>query len=350
MSRLALTILSLAAVGIPLAACGATLAVEPTSTAQPAPTPTPVPLVSLPRDDASHPVNTEWWYYNGHLVGEDGSRYGFHLVFFEVLAPDGGPYIHIGQFAVTDHQRGTYTFDQRAMPRFFEPPEVGFRVLVGDWGASGGDGEDTLAASAGEYTLRLGLSPGKPPALHDGDGLVKFPLAGDSFYYSRTRMPGWGTLLDHGRELQVLGLVWMDHQWGDFTPAAIGWDWFSLQLGDGTEIMLSVVRNSQGAVVLQYGSVMAGDGSVTALKAGDFRVEATGSWTSAKTGATYPSGWRLTLPGLGISLEVAPVLPDSEFDGRGTAQNYYWEGEVTGAGQKGGEPLSAVGFVELVGY
>ena len=334
------------------AACGATPAAAPLSipAAVPSATPTPQPLVSLPQDDASHPVNTEWWYYNGQLVAEDGSRYGFHLVVFEVLSPDGGPVFHIGQFAVTDHQRGTYTTAQRLMPRLLDPPDDGFRLILGDWVVSGGGGEDTLAASAGEYTLRLGLSPGKPAVLHAGDGLVEFPLAGDSFYYSRTRMPGWGTLTDHGRQQGVLAQVWMDHQWGDFTPAAIGWDWFSIHLDDATDIMLSVVRTLAGEVVLKYGTLVAADGGVTSLAADEFQVEATGTWTSPQTGAVYPSGWRLSIPRLDLSLTLTPVVRDAEFDSRDTTQNYYWEGEVTGTGTQGGESRSAVGFVELVGY
>ena len=322
----------------------------PVPPAAPAPSPAPDPLVFLPQDDASHAANTEWWYYSGHLVAEDGSRYGFHLAFFETAPPDGGPVFHIGHFAITDHARGTYTTAQGAMPRFLDPPAEGFQTVVGDWAAAGAGGRDMLRASAGEYSLQLALSPGKPAVLHDGDGLVEFPLAGDSFYYSRTRMPGWGTLTDHGREQDVLAQVWMDHQWGDFTPVAIGWDWFALHLSDATDVMLSVVRDPSGRVVHKYGTLIAADGGVTHLEAGEFQSEATGTWTSPQTGAAYPSGWRVRIPDLGLSLALEPILPEAEFDSRATTQNYYWEGEVDGTGEKNGEPMSAVGFVELTGY
>jgi predicted secreted hydrolase len=309
----------------------------------------PAPRVFLPQDDASHALNTEWWYYNGHLLTEDGSRYGFHLVLFQVQAP-GGSILNIGHFALTDHGRRTYATAQQITLRLLEPPQQGFRVTVGDMEASGAGGEDTLIATAGQYTLRLRLSPGKPAALHDGDGLVEFPLAGDSFYYSRTRMPGAGALVDHGQERRVQAQAWMDHQWGNFALVAIGWDWFSLQLDDATELMLSVTRDRVGKELMRYGTLVAADGKVVHLDSGAFRVEATGSWTSPTTGTVYPSGWRLSLPGLGLSLGVAPVLQSAEFDSRATTQSPYWEGEVTVQGQKNGAPLSGLGFVELVGY
>ena len=314
------------------------------------PAPTKVPLVYLPQDDSSHPVKTEWWYYNGHLTAEDGARYGFHLAIFEVIPPAGGPLVHIAHFAITDHQLRTYTTDQRLVLALSELPLEGFRTSVGTWSVSGSGGTDALVASAGEYKLQLRLSSSKPAALHDEDGLVEIPQAGSSFYYSRTRMSTSGTLIKEGRRHQVVGEAWMDHQWGDFVPSVIGWDWFSLQLDDDTEIMLSIVRDKAGKVIHKYGTFVLANGRFTHLGPNDFQVKATGSWTSPHTGVTYPSGWRVSLPNTDISLTLTPVIQEAEFDSRATTQNIYWEGEVTAQGEKRGQPLSAVGFVELVGY
>jgi predicted secreted hydrolase len=306
--------------------------------------------VVLPRDDASHPVSAEWWYYNGHLTAEDGGRYGFHLVFFEVVPSVGVPVVHIGHFAVTDHQRGSYTTAQEMQPRRFDPSEQGFRAVAGKWSATGAGGDDTLAASAGDYSMRLRLSTDKPAILHDDDGLLQVPGYEDSFYYSRTRMRGAGILVDGGRELRVDAQAWMDHQWGAFVSVDIGWDWFSLQLEDDTDLMLTVVRDATGAVVKKYGTLVAKDGTVTGLGPTEFAVEATGSWTSPRTGAVYPSGWNVSVPAAGVSLDVVPVVRDSELDSRSTTQNYYWEGQVSAQGRKDGEPMAALGFVELTGY
>jgi hypothetical protein len=41
------------------------------------------------------------------------------------------------------------------------------------------------------------------------------------------------------QKLQVHGVVWMDHQWGNFlTPGGGGWDWYSIQLNIDTEMVL----------------------------------------------------------------------------------------------------------------
>ena len=327
-------------------ACGSS---DP-STPTPTPAQTPTPLVFLPQDDASHPVNTEWWYYNGHITTEDGALYGFHLVFFQILVPGADSFVHIGHFAVTDHQRGTYTTAQQIAARPLEPPEQGFLVSTGTWKASGSGGTDTLMASSDAYELHLDLSPGKPVVLHDGDGLVEFPIGGDSFYYSRTRMPGTGTLVDHGREIQITAQVWMDHQWGDFSRTAIGWDWFSLQLDDETELMLTIVRDLEGDVIRKFGTMVSAEGNTLHLGTQEFQVEAIGTWDSPSTGATYPSGWRVSVPDKSLSLTLVPVLRDAEFDSRSTTLNYYWEGQVTAEGQRDEKPVTAVGFVELTGY
>jgi predicted secreted hydrolase len=139
----------------------------------------------------------------------------------------------------------------------------------------------------------------------------------------------------------------MDHQWGNFVIAAQGgWDWYSLQLDDNTELMLYVLRSAAGSTTAVYGSHVAADGSVTDLAPDAVRSVATGSWTSPHTGATYPSGWQLSLPD-GSSLVLTPELQDQElyFPGQQGAALAYWEGAVTITGAHSGQ-----GYVELTGY
>ena len=75
-----------------------------------------------------------------------------------------------------------------------------------------------------------------------------------------------------------------------------------------------------------------------------------GTWTSPRTGVTYPSGWRVTLPDRGLTLTWTPVIPDQELDTRRSTANIYWEGEVTIAGTRNGTPIGGEGYVELTGY
>ena len=178
--------------------------------------------VVLPRDDGPHDRLTEWWYYTGHLRGEDGARFGFEYVVFR--AERGGfPVTWASHLALTDETGGRFHYAQRneigpqvdrsprertasppasrsRSPASTSPIPRGCRARRGRWRAS--RGTDTLsAAAAGEevfgdpvsaFGLDLRLRETKPPALHDRDGYIDFGPAGGSYYYSRTAMDGDG--------------------------------------------------------------------------------------------------------------------------------------------------------------
>src|SRR5262245_10299976 len=43
----------------------------------------------FPRDHAAHKdYKTEWWYYDGHLLAEDGRRFDYELAFFRRAVDD----------------------------------------------------------------------------------------------------------------------------------------------------------------------------------------------------------------------------------------------------------------------
>ncbi len=133
------------------------------------------------------------------------------------------------------------------------------------------------------------------PALHDADGWIDFEDAGSSYYYSWTRMTATGTIAAGGDDalISVEGEAWFDHQWGDFIAVGGGgWDWFAVNLDDGTDLTLSLVRAADGSYPLVYGTLVRPDGSYEHLPRDAFTVTPLDEWTSARTGATYPSGWR----------------------------------------------------------
>jgi predicted secreted hydrolase len=316
----------------------------------PAPPPTPIvhAPVSFPRDEAPHGDLTEWWYYTGHLQSADGRRWGFELVTFQILRATLGPY-YIAHFAITDQQRGQFKYDERgSQGRQTQPPE-GFSLDVGGWQMSGLLGRDRLQAAMSEYGIDLNLRTSRPPVLHDG-GLVTFGPAGDSYYYSRTRMEVSGSIEDNGERVPVTGLAWFDKQWGNFLVMGGGWDWFSVQLEDGSDLMLNLIRSPSGETTIAYGTYVAPDGSFRHLNAGQFEVSALGQWTSPHTGYTYPSGWRATVNDPPLDLKITPVIPDQELDTRRLTSLVYWEGAQTIVGTSAGQPIGGQGYVELVGY
>jgi predicted secreted hydrolase len=301
-----------------------------------------MPLVKLPADDAPHDLQTEWWYYNGHIKTGDGQRFSFHYVVFLDNALVTHSAVHV---SVTDHQTGQrYTRQLRTGGNPSAGVVDGFNFVFGAWQMSRARGHDLLKVQADDFSFDLSLSDGAPPVFHGGTGLLDFARAGTSYYYSRCRMPVKGSLQLNGRQFSVTGESWFDHQWGDFRASQLNWNWFALQLDGGIDIMLYELRDSQGNVVLNSGT-LSKSGTSLNLTDADFDTAAISSWSSKATAITYPMGWRVSIPGQGMDLVLTALHQESEFDARMTTHNAYWEGAISVKGSHTGK-----GFVELGGY
>jgi predicted secreted hydrolase len=330
-----------------LVGCGPSVAPLPEV---PLPSPTPAAPVRLPRDAGPHDALTEWWYFTGHLRAEpDQHEYGFEFTIFQVRRV-GAPTGYLAHFAITDVQG--QRFSHQARVRQGEalsalPLDVDGWTLRSD--SAGERIEAAMAPGPGAempFALSLRLQDLKPPALHHG-GYIEYGAPGGSYYYSRTRIAADGTLRAGDAEaVDVRGEAWMDHQWGNFVvTAAGGWDWFSLQLDDQSELMLYILRGASGETTGVYGTQVLASGDVRELAPGSVEATATGAWQSPHTGGVYPSGWHVALPN-GDGLEVRPLLADQElyFPGVGSTM-VYWEGAVAVSGDATGR-----GYVELTGY
>lgn len=320
--------------------------------------PRQLPPIRFPQDEGAHNNLTEWWYYTGQLEATDASgksrQYGFEMVIFQALRSNLPP-VYASHFAITDITRGEFHYDQRrvmtATPK--NAASQGIDVRVGDWSIQGGNGRDSVAASMKDYAIKLDLASRKPPVLHNGNGLITYGLAGFSYYYSRTRMEVSGTLFDHQQRLRVTGLAWMDHQWGDFlTLSGSGWDWYSIQLNNNTEMMLYFIRDSTGNILATYIGSIDENGRDTVIPARALRSTVLARWTSPTTGITYPSGWRIAINDarLRMTLTIVPRLKNQELVVKQSTGNTYWEGTVSIQGQSNGKPVNGSGYVELTGY
>jgi predicted secreted hydrolase len=321
---------------------------------------TSLPPVRFPDDEGAHHDLTEWWYYTGHLTATEASGklhyYGFELVIFQALRSDLPP-VYASHFAISDISRGEFHYDQRqfiaSAPLPAHAAAPGINVHVGDWQIQGVNGHDHLEAAMTNYAINLNLTDRKGPILHNGNGLITYGLAGFSYYYSRTRMAVSGILQDHGQSLQVTGLAWMDHQWGNFITSANNvWDWFSIQLNDTTEMMIYIIRDASGKTISTYASYIDQQRHDHIIAPGALQETILNRWTSPVTGITYPSGWRLTVndPQLHMTLTLTPQLKDQELMTHESTGNTYWEGAVEIQGQHNGKSISGAGYVELTGY
>jgi predicted secreted hydrolase len=326
-----------------------------------APKATPLPPIRFPQDEAPHRDLTEWWYYTGHMnaavPGGQMHHYGFELVFFQALRGDLPP-VYAAHFAISDITRGEFHFDQR---RLTEPNAVisdgtstsGIDVQIDDWSIKGTNGSDHLNAKMENYSLHIGLEGIKPATLHNRNGLITYGLGGFSYYYSRTRMLLSGTLVDHNQALQVTGEAWMDHQWGNFlTLSGGGWDWFSIQLTNNTEMMLYLIRDSTGKIISSYIGYIGPHAESILLPGSALDVTVLSHWRSPVTGANYPSGWKLEITDskVRVSLILLPELKDQELVVYQSTGNSYWEGAVSIQGQSAGQVVRGEGYVELTGY
>ncbi len=322
----------------------------------------------FPRDHASHPdFQTEWWYYTGHL--QSGDRwFGYQLTFFRVgidstHAPGRSAWIRSVQFAhlaLTDEVGRRFLFDQRV-----SRPALGlagadtarYRVWVEDWSAvHDTDGvTHRLTAATPAFGIDLRLRPDKPVVIHGERGVSQKSagLGRASHYLSFTRLTTEGRVVLGRDTLAVHGRSWMDHEFGSsqLGPGQVGWDWFAIQLDDGTELMLYRLRRANGTIEpLSSGTWVERDGSARHLALAAYEVASTGAWKSPRSGGTYPSGWRVRVPSLALELELEPVLADQELVLEGPVGVRYWEGAVQIRGRREGRAVTGRGYVELTGY
>jgi predicted secreted hydrolase len=324
----------------------------------------------FPRDHGPHPeFRQEWWYLTGNLHDPAGARYGFELTFFRLAAAPSGAsapasdgrsrwharQVYVAHFALTDvnggrfHAKARYAREALGLAGSRGMP---LRVWLSGWFLEEGDGATgwTLHAADGDDALTLRLRPQGVPVLNGNAGLsIKSDEPGAaSYYYSIPRLEAEGELTHAGRSLAVSGLAWLDREWGSGPLGADqqGWDWFGLQLADGTALMFYALRTHAGERDRHSaGTWIADDGSTRALQSADVDIRTEDHWTSPR-GDRYPSRWRVRVPSLDLDIDVAPVLPDQELD----TTPRYWEGAVRVTGQRHGRAVGGQGYVELVGY
>jgi len=325
------------------------------------------PELELPRDHGAHPdTRTEWWYVTGLVDDADGRRYGFQVTFFRQGLAPGDPepgssifrarQIAAAHLAIADIEAGEFHHAERL--RRSGGGLAGWStddldVWLDDWEMLRDDtGRLTIVAADGEtgIGLDLTLQPRKT-IVRQGDAgySQKGPSPGNaSAYLSWTRLSVDGSITIDGSAVQVDGHAWFDHEWGSsqLGDGVAGWDWFSLRLSDGRDLMVYQLRRSdQTADPYSSGTVVAPDGAGTRLRRDDFEIEVLERWTSPATGGRYPVRWRVKVPEHRIDLEVVGLLPNAELDGSATTGVIYWEGPVEASGSSRGE-----GYVELTGY
>jgi predicted secreted hydrolase len=360
------------------------------------------PAFSFPEDHGPHPdYRQEWWYFTGHLDAENGRRFGYQVTFFR-FALDREPRVEKGShwhatqlymahLAVTEVDGRQFFAEER-----FARGAVGLAgaesaplaVWVEDWrmdarvsaaeesvtGAlgAGGDADPGLREpdvepaqppfsvsvdlDGKEAGVALTLAAARPPVPQGVEGYSRKGAApgNASAYYSITRLTTNGTLRVGDQQYQVSGSSWFDREWGTsfLAPGVVGWDWFSLQLEDGRDLMFYRLRDDAGnSTPFSAGTLVLVDGADEGMRSerldgSDVVLEPLQWWTSPDTGVRYPVVWKLELPAHDLALEVSASLPSQELD----LAARYWEGAVEVSGKEGDRVVSGRGYLELAGY
>jgi predicted secreted hydrolase len=323
---------------------------------------------SFPQDHFSHDqYKTEWWYYTGHLASKDGKHYGFELTFFRTGAdnePDNKKSawklenFYLAHFAVTDENGKVFKFYEklnRAGLNLAGASSDAYYVHNEGWSVEKLGERFLLKADAPEYSLHLMLDPLKAPVIHGVNGVSqKASCAGcASYYYSMTRLKADGLLFVGDKPAEVSGMVWMDHEFGSnqLTSEQAGWDWYSLQLDDNRELMLYLLRRTDGSFEpASSGTIVDAQGKAKHIKLDQFKVTSSGTWHSPRSGANYPMGWHVSVPGEALDVTLTQTLPDQELNTARSTGVTYWEGSVKITGTSGGKPVTGQGYVEMTGY
>jgi predicted secreted hydrolase len=326
------------------------------------------PIV-LPADHASHPdYKLEWWYYTGNLDAADGQRFGYQITFFRI-GVDPAPVnpsrwavrdLYMTHLALTDISGKRYQFTERvnrAGPGWAGAATDAYRVWNEDWQAALESGSTHRLQGKGPgFAIDLRATEDRPAILHGDRGYSrKGSAAGNaSHYYSLTRMPTRGTLTVDGRVVDVTGLSWMDHEFGTtfLEPEQIGWDWFSIQLTDGRDLMIFQLRRADGSIdPRSSGTLVERDGTTSPITyESGFRLEPGRRWKSSVSGAQYPVAWTVRVPRSDLTLAVAAALDGQELHTRQSTGVTYWEGAVEVAGTIRGQPVKGRGYLEMTGY
>jgi predicted secreted hydrolase len=324
---------------------------------------------AFPIDHSAHTnYQIEWWYFTGNLTDETGRHFGYQLAIFRRGLLPGSvkirtdsswatTHLYSADFAVTDtgaNEHAGFIRRSRGAAGLAGAEVAPFRVWVESWSITGPTADSphhfTLRATEGSYAIDLQLEPSKPVVIHRPGGISPKNAEGTaaSYYYSLTRLKTAGRVVTPSGTFTVTGQSWMDHEFGtDFLNVdASGWDWFAIQLDDGTDLALGRFRNKDNTYRLIYtGSLVISDGSHRTLESTDVTYEPLRVWRSPTSGYSYPVAWKIDVPSARLTLELTARVDDQEMQ----TTSIYWEGAVSIKGFRDGKPVSGSGYIEMTG-
>ncbi|MFC6300494.1 iron ABC transporter permease [Pseudomonas sp. CCM 7893] len=313
----------------------------------------PGKVFSFPEDHGPHDgFRIEWWYVTANLKDAQGNLFGVQWTLFR-NALKAGPVqpgwhdstIWLGHAAVTSATHhyaaeryargGVGQAGAQAMP---------FSAWIDNWsfatrpGAASTLADMQLKAGDGPFNYDLHLTSSRPLVLQGDNGYSRKSDQGQaSYYYSQPFFQANGSLTLEGKTYHVSGPAWLDREWSSqpLTANQTGWDWFSLHLDSGEQLMLFRVRQKEGGSYLT-GTWIDKDGRTQVLHSQD--IQLTPLTSTEVDGRSVPTRWSLKVPAKQLDITTEAVNPKAWMK----VSIPYWEGPVRFEG--------GVGYLEMTGY
>jgi predicted secreted hydrolase len=322
---------------------------------------TPGHALHFPADYGSHPeFRTEWWYVTGWLTTAHGESLGFQVTFFrsKPAVDDANPsaftarQLLIAHCALSDPKHGRVWHDQRirrAGLGLAEAQVGDTRVSMDRWSLERDAATYKTVIDAEDFGFELSLRETQAVLLNGEDGFSRKgpgPTVA-SYYYSMPHLEVTGSIARQGERDAATGEAWLDHEWSSeyLDDEAVGWDWVGINLDDGGAMMAFRIRDAQGGAHWAGGTLRNAEGRAQVLQPDDLEFRAGRSWTSPRTGITYPVAWQLRMGTR--EFDLSPLMDDQENDSRLSTGAIYWEGAV-----RVSERRRSVGrgYLEMTGY
>ena len=332
--------------------------------------------LSFPDDHGMHPgYRTEWWYYTGNLRASTGEKFGFQMTIFRSqISPPGAEKnwpnpasqwrsqnIFLGHAAVSNITEQKHIFDEQWCREMIGIAGVSqnksgtTRIYLKNWLIVIDEKRHKIRVQSNQFAFDLKMRSLKPVVLHGDRGYSRKGELDEnaSCYYSYSRLMTDGTLVYKDQTYAVSGSSWMDHEFSTapLQKNIVGWDWFSLQFSDNTELMVFLLRQTEKSIhPASSGSYIDEDGTKKQLTHKDFKIKVLDNWRSPQSGASYPSKWQLFISDMDMIITITSNINNQEMVTSESTDVIYWEGSVAITGYKRSHDISGVGYVELTGY
>lgn len=315
----------------------------------------PGTVITFPLDEGRHSnAELEWWYLNAHLMGvNSGKTYSIMLTYF--YKPSLGS-LQYRLFNIADDSLKKFYSNSASLTYTnLSNDHLNIKALTSlgkneKWVTKRNSHgqlipfEYQITAFSPSGGINLDCISQKRPLILGDDGFFYQGADGYTYYYSLTHINISGTLTLNGITEPVVGVGWMDHQYGKL-ESTVGetYEWFSIQLSNGIGINLWSIFTNQNQIPLNENyracSIYLNEQNDTTVH--NYELSRLKYAFMPITLNCFSQQWRFIWGN--IDLIITAAQPNCEI----TPYQFY-EGSTRIQGTVNGVPVTGVGFAELI--